>query len=57
MLLAPLPIELWPNMCAHIAPDMSSQNSQGAASESIESPLRRLVSTLGLPIDPDSHST
>jgi hypothetical protein len=58
MLLAPLPIELWPNMCANIAPDMSSESSQCAASESTESPVRRLVSMLvGLPIDLDNPST
>jgi hypothetical protein len=59
MLLAPLPIELWPTMCAGTAPGMPSQSASCAASELPESPVRRLVSTLGLglPTDPDSHST
>ena len=57
MLLAPLPIELWPNMCADIAPGMSSQPLDSASSESNESPLRRFGSTLGLPIERDPHST
>jgi hypothetical protein len=57
MLLSPLPIELWPSMCPDVAPDMLSQPSQCAASESLESPVRRLVSALGLPINPDAHST
>jgi hypothetical protein len=57
MLLAPLPIELWPRMSPNIAPDKSSQSAPSAASESTESPIRRLVSTLGLTIDLDSHST
>ena len=57
MLLAPLPIELWPNMCADIAPGMSSQPIDSASNESTESPLRRFGSTLGLPIERDPHST
>jgi hypothetical protein len=56
MLLAPLPIELWPTMGADIAPDMCSQSSQRTASESTESPLQRFVSILGLPSDLDLHS-
>jgi hypothetical protein len=47
MLLAPLPIELWPSKCA----------TQTASNESTDSPLRRFVSTLGLPVDRDPHST
>jgi hypothetical protein len=46
MLLAPLPIELWPNLCA----DVSSK-------QSAESPVRRFVSTLGLRPDVDPNST
>jgi hypothetical protein len=42
MLLAPLPIELWPNVCGGV---------------STESPIRRFISTLGLPLDPDPNST
>jgi hypothetical protein len=57
MLLSPLPIELWPTMCPDVAPDIPSQASQYAASESSESPVRRLVSALGLPINPDAQST
>jgi len=49
MILAPLPIELWPNMCGEVAPDMSSQST--------ESPVRRLGSMLGLPRDLDPNST
>ena len=49
MLLSPLPIELWPNMCADVAPHTSSQPSRSAASQSTESPVRRLVLALGLP--------
>jgi hypothetical protein len=56
MLLAPLPIELWPNMCTVIAPGMSSGSSPNPASESTESPVQRLVAMLGLSIDIDSHS-
>jgi hypothetical protein len=50
MLLAPLPIELWPSMC-DVSPDMSLQSTQCASNESTESPIRRFVSTLGLPIE------
>jgi hypothetical protein len=57
MLLAPLPIELWPSKCADVAPGMSSQSTQSASNESTDSPLRRFVSTLGLPVDRDPHST
>jgi hypothetical protein len=57
MLLAPLPIELWPNMCPDMARDLSSQSSQCTANESIDPPLRRLVSILGLPIELDTRST
>jgi hypothetical protein len=53
MLLAPLPIELWHT---DIAPDTTSQSSRGA-SNSTESPVRRLVSTLGLATDLDADST
>jgi hypothetical protein len=53
MLLAPLPIELWH---ADIAPDTTSQPSRGS-SNSTESPVRRLVSTLGLSTDLDADST
>jgi hypothetical protein len=56
MMLAPLPIELWRNMCADIAPDTTSLSSR-RASDSTESPVRRLVSTLGLPTDFDADST
>ena len=56
MLLAPLPIELWPNMCPSTAPRMSSPPSACASSESADSPVRRLVSTLGLPVDLDAPS-
>jgi hypothetical protein len=54
MLLAPLPIELWPNMCGGGSPEISSQPAQSASGESTESPVRRFVSTLGLPLDPNS---
>jgi hypothetical protein len=57
MLLAPLPIELWPNKCADIAPGMASQSTQFSSNGSTDSPLRRFVSTLGLPVDRDPHST
>jgi hypothetical protein len=53
MLLAPLPIELWHT---DIASDPTSQSSR-RASDSTESPVRRLVSTLGLPTDLDADST
>jgi hypothetical protein len=57
MLLAPLPIELWPNVCGGGSPDMSAQPAQSASDESIESPVRRFFSTLGLPLDTDPNST
>jgi hypothetical protein len=46
MLLAPLPIELWPNISVGVSTDTSSN-------ESTESPIRRFVTTLGLPLEPD----
>ena len=47
MLLAPLPIELWPRMCGNVAPALASRSThQSASSESTESPVRRFVSTL-----------
>jgi hypothetical protein len=57
MLLAPLPIELWPNMCGGASTDPSSQSAQCTSNESTESPIRRFVLTLGLPLDPDPNST
>ena len=51
MLLAPLPIELWPNMCAGVSPDMSSQPTPRDSPESTESQFQQLVVTLGLLID------
>lgn len=57
MLLAPLPIELWPDMCSGVASDMSSQSAQSASKGSSESPVRRFVSTLGLRPDVDPNST
>jgi hypothetical protein len=57
MLLAPLPIELWPNMCGGVPRDMSQQPAQPTSNESTESPLRRFASTLGLSLDADRHST
>lgn len=56
MLLAPLPIELWPKMCGGVSTD-TSQSAQSASNESTESPLRRFVSTLGLPLDADPSSS
>jgi hypothetical protein len=53
MMLAPLPIELWR---ADTTPDTTSHSSRGA-SNSTESPVRRLVSTLGLSTDLDADST
>jgi hypothetical protein len=56
MLLSPLPIELWPNMCAAIPPHQSERSS--ASNEPTDSPARRFVSAaLGLPIDQDPDST
>jgi hypothetical protein len=46
MLLAPLPIELWPSMCANIAPGMFSRSTSSTSNESTESPVGRFVSTL-----------
>jgi hypothetical protein len=58
MLLSPLPIELWPNMCAEILPGKSVQPTRCASNEPGESPARRFVSAaLGLPIDQDPDST
>jgi hypothetical protein len=57
MLLAPLPIELWPNVCCGVSPDPSSQPASSASNESAESPVRRFISTLGLPLDADPNST
>jgi hypothetical protein len=56
MLLSPLPIELWPKMCAHAKPGNSPPSSSCATGDSAESPLQRLISTLGLPIDLDTRS-
>ena len=53
MLLSPLPIELWPNMCAEILPHKSERSTR-ASNEPAESPALRFVSAaLGLPIDHD----
>ena len=57
MLLAPLPIELWPNMCGGVPRDMSQQSAQATSNQSTESPLRRFASTLGLSLDADPNST
>jgi hypothetical protein len=46
MLLAPLPIELWPSMCSNVAPGLSSKSTHSASNGSTESPVRRFVSTL-----------
>src|SRR5258706_11328062 len=46
MLLAPLPIELLPRMCATVASGMSSHSTHSASNGSTESPVRRFVSTL-----------
>jgi hypothetical protein len=53
MLLAPLPIELWPRMCANVAPGMFSRSTRSPSNESTESPIRRFVSTL---IDDDPQA-
>ena len=50
MLLAPLPIELWPNMCRGALSDLSSQPNESACNETTDSPVRRFVATLGLPL-------
>jgi hypothetical protein len=57
MILAPLPIELWPNMCAAVSLEVSVRSTESASSESTASPVRRLGSILGLPADLDTHST
>ncbi len=57
MLLSPLPIELWPNMCGEISPAISAQPTRCESNEPAESPARRFVSALGLPIDHDPDST
>ena len=54
MLLAPLPIELWPSMCADVAPGMFSRSVQAASNKKAESPVCRFVSTL---IDADPRSS
>ena len=46
MLLAPLPIELWPSMCANIAPGMFLRSTRSTSDGSAESPVGRFVSTL-----------
>ena len=51
MLLAPLPIELWPGMRANIASGLPAQSNHSASNESTsnkstESPVRRFVSAL-----------
>ena|ERR1700730_4086591 len=46
MLLAPLPIELWPSMCANIAPGVFSRSTRSTSDGSAESPVGRFVSTL-----------
>jgi hypothetical protein len=46
MLLAPLPIELWPNMCAYMARQKPQPSNDSASNESTPSPVRRFVSTL-----------
>ena len=57
MLLSPLPIELWPNMCAEISPHRS-ERSQCASNEQADSPARRFVSAaLGLQLDHDPDSS
>jgi hypothetical protein len=48
MLLAPLPMELWPNMCRRVSSPTSSQST--------ESPVRQFVATLGLLTDLDADS-
>ena len=46
MLLAPLPIELWPRMSADVVYGLPPRSTQCVSNESAESPLRRFVSTL-----------
>jgi hypothetical protein len=57
MLLAPLPIELWPNMCGGVSIEAVTalQSAESASNESTESPVRRFISTLGLPLDADPN--
>lgn len=56
MLLSPLPIELWPSMCA-TEPFGSSERHIPPPTESPESPARRFVSTIvGSPLNSDSDS-
>jgi hypothetical protein len=54
MLLVPLPIELWPGMCAELVPGLPSRSTRPASCESTESPVRRFVSAL---IGEDPHAT
>jgi hypothetical protein len=56
MLLAPLPMELWPNMCRRVSSPTASQSTQPASNESTESPVRQFVATLGLLTDLDADS-
>ena len=51
MILAPLPIELWPNMCGAVSLEVTLRSSESASSESTASPVRRLGSMLGIPTD------
>jgi hypothetical protein len=53
MLLSPLPIELWPSMCADVAPGMFSRATRSPRNESTDSPVGRFVSTL---IDDDPRA-
>ena len=46
MLLAPLPIELWPSMRANTAAGLLPHSTHSASNESTESPVRRFVSAL-----------
>jgi hypothetical protein len=54
MLLAPLPIELWPNMCAYLARQRSQPSADSISDESTPSPIRRFVSTL---VNRNPHSS
>ncbi|HLZ98787.1 MAG TPA: hypothetical protein VKP66_12690 [Steroidobacteraceae bacterium] len=62
MLLAPLPIELWPSMAVDL-PSGSSSQSTPCANRSTKSPVHRFVSTLvggehlTTPIDGDQQTT
>ena len=51
MLLAPLPIELWPSMAADVASGLCSRSTHSTSNEATESPVRRFVSTL-IGVDP-----